>query len=61
MIKIAVKDLRDFINQMKSEGLNDDTILTIETKRTTSNIENITTMEYSPTTDIVIFSKAMEE
>lgn len=56
MIKIAVKDLRDFLNQMKSEGLNDDTILTIETKRTTSNIENITTMEYSPTTDIVIFS-----
>lgn len=55
MIKIAVKDLRNFLNQMESEGLNDDTILTIETKHATNNIENITTMEYSPTTDIVIF------
>ena len=61
MKKITVKDLRKFINQMEIEGLNDETVLTFETKRSSGCIENITSMEYSPTTNILIFSKAMEE
>ena len=59
MKKITVKDLRKFINQMEIEGLNDETMLTFETKRTKRSsgcIENITSMEYSPTTNILIFS-----
>ena len=58
---IKIKDLRKFINQMEIEGLNDETVLTFETKRSSGCIENITSMEYSPTTNILIFSKAMEE
>ena len=53
---IKIKDLRKFINQMEIEGLNDETVLTFETKRSSGCIENITTMEYSPTTNILIFS-----
>lgn len=54
---IKIKDLHKFINQMKIEGLNDETVLTFETKRSSGCIENIATMEYSPTTNILIFSK----
>lgn len=54
---IKIKDLYKFINQMKIEGLNDETVLTFEAKCSSSCIENITTMEYSPTTNILIFSK----
>ena len=53
---IKIKDLRKFINQMEIEGLNDETVLTFETKRSSEHIENITSMEYSPTTNILIFS-----
>ena len=53
---IKIKDLRKFINQMETEGLNDETVLTFETKRSSEHIENITSMEYSPTTNILIFS-----
>jgi hypothetical protein len=53
---IKVKDLRKFINQMEIEGLNDETVLTFEIKRSSGCIENITSMEYSPTTNILIFS-----
>lgn len=55
---IKIKDLRKFINQMEIEGLNDETALTFETnetKRSSEHIENITSMEYSPTTNILIF------
>lgn len=55
-IKIKIKDLRNFINQMEIEGLNDETVLTFETKRSSGSIENITSIEYSPTTNILIFS-----
>ena len=41
---------------MEIEGLNDETVLTFETKRSFEHIENITSMEYSPTTNILIFS-----
>ena len=54
--KITIKDLRNFIKQMEIEGLNDETILTFETKRSSGEIKNITSMEYSPTTNILIFS-----
>lgn len=53
---IKIKDLRKFINQMEIEGLNDETVLTFETKRSSEHIENIISMEYSPTTNILIFS-----
>lgn len=53
---IKLKDLRKFINKMESNGLNDDTVLTFETKRSSGCIESITSMEYSPTTNILIFS-----
>lgn len=53
---IKIKDLRKFINQMEIEGLNDETVLTFETKRSSEHIVNITSMEYSPTTNILIFS-----
>lgn len=52
---IKIKDLRNFINQMEIEGLNDETVLTVETKHSSGCIENITSMEYSPTTNILIF------
>ena len=54
---IKIKDLRKFINQMEIEGLNDETVLTFETKRSSGCIESITSMEYSPTTNILIFGK----
>jgi hypothetical protein len=53
---IKIKDLRKFINQMEIEGLNDETVLTFKTKRSSGYIENITLMEYGTTTNILIFS-----
>lgn len=56
MKKITVKDLRNMLKQMEAEGLNDNTILTIEVMNTYRSLENVSSMEYSPTTNIIIFS-----
>lgn len=56
MKKITVKDLRDMLKQMEAEGLNDNTLLTIEVMNPYRSLENVRSMEYSPTTNIIIFS-----
>lgn len=56
MKKITVKDLRDMLKQMEAEGLNDNTLLTIEVMNPYRSLENVSSMEYSPTTNIIIFS-----
>lgn len=54
--KITVKDLRNMLKQMEVEGLNDNTLLTIEVKTPCCSIKKVSSMEYSPTTNIIIFS-----